>query len=223
MHTIILHENNKQALFIQKGLQYENLPTEIIDIPQKKDWGNLLQETDGAFILLPPTPDWKKMEELIHICYTAKSNLVLVFLAQSPSINLEKLMDKKILAYYIRPFSFRNIANQMRYAIFMLKERLNEARFILRDLELDIGRHEVKINKKKVYLRNKEFSLLHFFMVNKGKILSRNTILEHVWDRNTNILTNTVDVHVSQLRKKIETYYAPKYIRTVPCLGYIFE
>jgi DNA-binding response OmpR family regulator len=60
-------------------------------------------------------------------------------------------------------------------------------------------------------------------MSHPGKLLTRNTILEDVWDQNTNLMTNTVDVHVSQLRKKIKKYTGMSYIKTIPCLGYVFE
>ena len=56
-------------------------------------------------------------------------------------------------------------------------------------------------------------------MLNEGKVLSRETILENVWDRNANIFTNTVDVHINKLRKKIKT--DEKFIRTIPCSGYL--
>ncbi len=81
----------------------------------------------------------------------------------------------------------------------------------------------MKRSNKIFRLRNKEFSLLEFFIINRGKILTRNLILEHVWDRNANFASNTVDVHINRLRQKIDVPFREKLIHTVPCVGYVFD
>jgi len=88
---------------------------------------------------------------------------------------------------------------------------------------LDMGRRVVLVDNKFVCLRNKEFSLLEYFMRNAGRVLSRTEILEDVWDRNICCPTNTVDVHVSKLRKKLGAHLSSGFIRTVHCVGYIFQ
>ncbi len=88
---------------------------------------------------------------------------------------------------------------------------------------LDPISRKLFISGKYIYLRNKEFSLLEYFMKNMGRVLSRTLILEEVWDRNILCPTNTVDVHVSSLRKKIKLPEDTDFIKTVPCVGYIFE
>lgn len=91
-------------------------------------------------------------------------------------------------------------------------------------------RFKIKTDSRKFFvsgievpLRNKEFNLLAYFLDNVGKILTRTQILEDVWDRNICCATNTVDVHVSSLRRKLRTYLNHDFIRTVNCVGYIFE
>lgn len=74
-----------------------------------------------------------------------------------------------------------------------------------------------------IFLRNKEFTLLEYFMSNIGTVLSRTQLLEAVWDRNIFCSTNTVDVHVSNLRTKMRKHVNRDLIRTVHCIGYIFE
>ena len=70
---------------------------------------------------------------------------------------------------------------------------------------LDLVSRKLFVSGKYIYLRNKEFSLLEYFIKNIGKVLSRTRILEEVWDRNILCPTNTVYVHVSSLRKKIKS------------------
>lgn len=90
-------------------------------------------------------------------------------------------------------------------------------------LRLDSASRKIFIGKRAIVLRNKEFSLLEYFMCNIGKVLSRTQILEDVWDRNICCATNTVDVHISTLRQKLKKYDKRNIIRTVHCIGYIFE
>lgn len=91
------------------------------------------------------------------------------------------------------------------------------------DIGIDLMRHRVKRREKYIPLRNKEFSLLEFFIENQGKVLTRDTILEFVWDRNGTFASNTVDVHVNRLRRKLDDGFKEKLIHTVHCIGYIFE
>lgn len=90
-------------------------------------------------------------------------------------------------------------------------------------LKLDMETRKLFIGDHMVILRNKEFALLGYFLNNMGKVLTRTQILEDVWDRNICCATNTVDVHVSSLRQKLKFYFGRSLIRTVYCIGYIFE
>ena len=58
---------------------------------------------------------------------------------------------------------------------------------------------------------------------NRGRVVTRSMILEHVWDMGTNLFTNTIDVHIKHLRSKIDTPFTPKLIKTVPGLGYMVD
>jgi len=77
-------------------------------------------------------------------------------------------------------------------------------------------------NKELKRLRKKEYELLRFFLINKNQILSRYTILENVWGPKVNPFSNTVDVHIANLRKIINTKQN-KYLKTVHSAGYILE
>jgi DNA-binding response OmpR family regulator len=73
----------------------------------------------------------------------------------------------------------------------------------VKHITLDNARHTVYSNKEELPLTRKEFSLLRYFMKNKGTVLSRGLILEHIWDMDTNPLSNSLEVHVQNLRRKI--------------------
>ena len=81
----------------------------------------------------------------------------------------------------------------------------------------------MKRNGKSIELTSKEFALLEYFMSNPGRVLSRTMIVENVWDRSFEGLTNIVDVYVLQLRRKIDDNDEPKLLRTIRGAGYILN
>ncbi|MFC1810824.1 winged helix-turn-helix domain-containing protein, partial [Patescibacteria group bacterium] len=91
------------------------------------------------------------------------------------------------------------------------------------DLKMNLNTREVTRYGENHYLRNKEFQLLEYLMRNHDTLLSRQVILENVWDRNAHLMTNTVDVHINCLRKKIDNENPTKLIETVYCTGYILH
>ncbi|MEZ5141349.1 MAG: winged helix-turn-helix domain-containing protein [Acidimicrobiales bacterium] len=85
------------------------------------------------------------------------------------------------------------------------------------ELRLDTARHEAFRGDRRLDLTAKEFALLRYFMANPGRVLSQETLLEHVWDENADPFTNTVRVTVGTLRRKIGD---PPLIETVIGSGY---
>ncbi len=90
-------------------------------------------------------------------------------------------------------------------------------------LKFDLAGRKFFVNDLLIPLRNKEFSLIFYFLKNSGRVISRTQILEEVWDQNIFCSTNTVDVHVSNLRKKMKEYVGRDLIKTVHCVGYLCE
>jgi len=87
------------------------------------------------------------------------------------------------------------------------------------DLELDPDRFVVTKNGQRLILSAKEFALLEYLMAHVGRLLSRQEIMEHVWDENADPFSNTIEVHIMKLRQKIEAG-GPRLIFTVSGRGY---
>jgi DNA-binding response OmpR family regulator len=81
----------------------------------------------------------------------------------------------------------------------------------------------VKRGSKRIELTAKEYSLLEYLMQNADRVLSRNMIIEHVWDQSFDGITNIVDVYVRHLRSKIDDDHTLKLIRTVRGTGYMIR
>lgn len=122
---------------------------------------------------------------------------------------------------YFCPLNYNLLLDDLN-SITRLKEYMEFGEIDLLEVTLSLNKRALVKGVKEVYLKNKEFQLLLYLARNRGKVLSRINILENVWDMNSQLLTNTVDVHISKLRKIFSSNFGLyKMIRTVPCAGYI--
>ena len=90
-------------------------------------------------------------------------------------------------------------------------------------LILDVKRHTVAVNGRPVELTKREFDLLHYLLLNKGVVLTRDVLLENVWDYEFDGGTNAVDVYIRFLRTKIDETFEIKLIHTVRGVGYVIR
>ena len=95
-----------------------------------------------------------------------------------------------------------------------------EAPLTLGDLEVHPDSYEVFRHGQRIPLRKKEYQLLEFLMRNKNRVINRHTILEYIWNYNAQAITNTLDVHMSSLRRKIDSKHSQKLLKTIYGAGY---
>lgn len=119
-----------------------------------------------------------------------------------------------------KPFSYAYMSVMIQRKICQKREEAKSEILKYGGMKLHITTRVLKIGRHQVILRNKEFALVRYFFLNPGRIVTRSDLLESVWDRNSTISTNTIDVHVSRLRHKLRRCRANRYLKTIPCLGY---
>jgi DNA-binding response OmpR family regulator len=117
--------------------------------------------------------------------------------------------------YLVKPFAMVELSARVR-ALLRREDQVDPV-IEIGSLRLDPARFEATRDSKGLVLTAKEFSLLHYFMANAGRVLSQERLLEHVWDEMADPLTNVVRVTVSNLRKKLGD---PQLIKTVSGRGY---
>src|SRR5581483_5467470 len=125
--------------------------------------------------------------------------------------------------YLVKPFSFDELHARIRA---LLRRPTETKSNILKvsDLTLDTVNFEVARSGKKINLSAKEFSLLEYLMRNQGRILSKDSIISHVWDFDSDILPNTVEVYIGYLRSKIdEPFKKPPLLHTRRGFGYVLS
>lgn len=121
--------------------------------------------------------------------------------------------------YLTKPFDFRELGARVRA---LLRRPSETAGAVLEaaEIQLDPAAHTVVRGQVMVPLTAREFSLLEYLMRRPGVVLSRTELLEHVWDANYDGLSNVVDVHIANLRRKLEVPLLDDPIRTVRGVGY---
>lgn len=126
--------------------------------------------------------------------------------------------------YLVKPFAFEELLARIR--VMMRKHgeiRPQEEIFTIADLNVNCKSHEVQRAGNKIELSSKEFALLQYMVRNKGKVLSRDQIEQHIWDYDYMGSSNMVDVYIRYLRKKIDEPYDKKLIQTVRGAGYVLK
>ncbi len=124
--------------------------------------------------------------------------------------------------YVVKPFSFDELIARI-MAVSRTAAGHASSRLTLGDLELDLGSHVVKRAGGEIRLTGKEYNLLEYMFLNKGRILSREKILSHVWGYDYDGGENIVDVYMTYLRRKIDGEHENKLIHTVRGIGYTLK
>jgi DNA-binding response OmpR family regulator len=99
----------------------------------------------------------------------------------------------------------------------------SDSKLAVGDLEMDTVSHTVKRGDKEISLTPQEYKLLHYMMMNKGRVLTRDMILNRIWLFSPDIETRVVDVYVGYVRKKIDSGFSKKLIQSVRGFGYVIK
>ncbi len=222
MLALILHQPNHRIEHIQKNFVRENI--EVISYAWKPYIDITDQIINANVIIIHCEFENREIINTITAIRALKNYIPIIVMDENEhTVTKKKVFDLGADGYFSQPFLYRVIARYAKNLVFK-KNSLTINRWIRAfDLWLDVETRLVKRNKHASLLCNKEFSLLEFLISNRGKVLTRNDILEHVWDRNSTFSSNTVDVHINRLRKKIDDPFKQKLIHTIPCIGYVFD
>lgn len=126
--------------------------------------------------------------------------------------------------YLVKPFEFRELVARVKVLLKRSKNRTIQGQILkVADLELDTYRKAGKRAGKKIDLTAKEYALLEYLLINKGRVVSRADIAEKIWDITFDTGTNVIDVYINFLRKKIDKDHPVKLIHTQIGMGYILK
>ena len=170
-------------------------------------------------IMMPGADGFKVLEKIRK---EGTKTPVLFLTARDSIQDRVRGLDAGANDYLVKPFSLEELMARVRV---LTRSSHGSAHNVLSagDLTLDIGTREVMRGGRRIELSAKEFQLLEYLLHNKGIVLSREKIENHIWNFDYEGGTNVVDVYISYLRKKIDVPGAQKLIRTVRGVGYVIR
>ena len=220
MRILLVEDERRIALSIKKGLEQERYAVDVVfdgiegyDLAITEEYDCIILDVmlpglDGVSIAT------KLRKEKIHtpiLMLTAKSQI------QDKVHGLDAGADD----YLTKPFSFEELLARIRALTRRPKDSLNTI-LVVDDLILDGTNFTVTRSKSAIHLTHKEFALLEYLMRRPGIIQTKDKIISHVWDYDADILPNTVEVYIRNLRNKIDVPFPNKnpLISTVRGFGY---
>mgnify|MGYP002646289913 CR=1 FL=1 len=162
------------------------------------------------------------LEVLRSFRQTGKTTPVLFLTAKDAVPDRVKGLDSGANDYLVKPFSFDELMARLR-AIIRNSFGMTDNTVTVADLTMDCAAHTVTRAGQEISLSAKEYALLEYLLQNKGIVLSREKIEDHIWDFDYEGGTNVVDVYIRYLRKKLDDDYDNKLIHTVRGRGYVIR
>ena len=147
---------------------------------------------------------------------------VLILTARSDLDDRVEGLDTGADDYLVKPFERQELLARMR-ALLRRRPPRGAATLVLGDLRLNPATREVKRGDREIELTAREFELLEFLMRNERLVISRERLLEEVWGYDPLAMTNTIDVFISNLRRKLEEDGEPRLLHTKRGAGYVLR
>jgi len=163
-----------------------------------------------------------------EVCRTIRKHdgSIPILIMSAKSQEMDKLMGFDLGAddYITKPFSPRELAARVKAALRRTRVRgENQETFELGNMRVDFPGQRLAVNGEEIEVSNREFRLLRYLIENRGRVLSRDQILNHVWGFDYEGTARTIDNFINKLRSKIELDPTrPAYIQTVRGVGYKF-
>jgi two-component system, OmpR family, response regulator len=219
VRILLIEDDAKAARLLAKGLQEERF---VVDIASSGGAGDEMAGTNDYDVIVL---DWLLPDrEGIVVCRDLRSRGVstpiLMLTARDSLEDRVRGLNTGADDYLVKPFGFTELLARIQ-ALLRRSDLTRPVILKVADLTLDPLSHRVARGRLTINLTPKEYAILEVLMRRPGQVVTRASLAERVWETEHDAFTNLVDVHVSHLRRKIDTAGAPPLIQTVRGRGYL--
>lgn len=222
MRVLVIEDDHKIAGALVRGLERQSY---AVDVCYDGDEGLSMATTEPYDIvildrMLPGTDGIKILKSMREASIHTP---VLLLTAKDKVLDRAEGLNAGADDYLVKPFAFVELIARVRALLRRPKEQL-DTNIKSNNVSLDRDSFTARRNGQSIELTAKEFSLLEYLMSNPGRIATKDQIMQHVWDYDSDILPNTVEVYIGYLRNKIDKPFPdlPKLINTRRGFGYYF-
>ncbi len=223
MKLLVVEDEHRIAQALRQGLTQEGY---AVDVAYDGEEGLNTAQADeyDAIIMDIMMPEIDGIEVTKRLRDSGDHTPILMLTARSQSRDIITGLDAGADDYLTKPFSFDVLMARVRALLRRPNDALDSV-LSADDLELDTVKRRVHRGEKEIKLSGKEYAILEYLLRNKGRILSKNNIISHVWDFDADILPNNVEVFITYLRGKIDKPFprARPLIQTVRGFGYVIK
>ncbi len=219
MKVLIVEDELKIANSIKRGLEQERF---VVDVGYDGEQGYDLASTEkyDVIVLDLMLPKMNGMQVCQKLREGENFTPILMLTAKGEVDDRVAGLNAGADDYLPKPFVFEELVARVK-ALSRRPAKAHTEKLQAKDLELDTNTYEVKRGSKEIELSKKEFALLEYLMRHKDKVLSKEQIIQNVWNFESDILPNTVEVYIKYLRKKIDkSFKGTPLIETIRGFGY---
>ena len=220
MHLLIVEDEERLAKALKKGLELKGYAVDWLPDPEKARNRILLYRNEYGLIILdlmPPGLDGATITESVR--KEGVTTPIVILTARNETEHKVDLLNKGADDYIVKPFSFEELLSRIG-AVLRRPAQQKPVTLKVGLLEMDMATRVVRHEGEEVSLTLKEFSLLECFMRQPNEVLSREKLFDHVWDFNSLSWSNVLDVHMKNLRKKLDHGNNEPLFETVRGVGY---
>lgn len=221
MRILLVEDDVTIARLLKEGLEDEAY---AVDIAHDGSEGYRTATADeyDVIILDIMLPEMNGYEVCRALRNDGNKTPILMLTARDAERDIVEGLDTGADDYLAKPFSFDVLLARIRALLRRPNEKLEKI-LQVGDLKLDPSSKKVTRASQKISLTAKEYGVLEYLMRNKGKVLSKEQIISHVWDFDADVLPNNVELFIMFLRRKIDKPFESKLIHTVSGFGYKLE
>lgn len=219
MRILVVEDERRIALAIKEGLEQESYAVDV-SFDGLDGYNSALSEPYDAIVLDVMLPEMDGFSVAKKLRERGVQTPILMLTAKNQNGDVITGLQSGADDYLAKPFSFDVLVARIQALLRRPKQTVTDV-LNAQGLSLNTTTHEVTRNGKHIDLSTKEYAILEYLLRNKGTVLSKQTIMSHVWDFDADILPNTVEVFIAYLRAKIDKpFKEPPIIQTVRGFGY---